>query len=140
MMLFDVTSLPAVNATLNLTSAILLGLGFFFIHRRNIPAHRACMVAAFTVSALFLMSYLFYHYQVGSVQFTKQGWIRPMYFTILFSHTILAVTVVPLALRTLYFAVNSRFDRHVRIARWTFPVWIYVSITGVVVYLMLYRL
>jgi len=136
----DVTSLPGVNASLNLTSAVLLSLGFFFIRRKNIPAHLACMVAALTVSVLFLTSYLVYHYHVGSVQFTRQGWVRPVYFAVLLTHTTFAVAVVPLALRTLYLASKGRFDRHVRIARWTFPIWLYVSITGVVVYLMLYQM
>src|SRR2546426_8006946 len=134
-----VSDLPAVNAALNATAAILIGAGVYFIKRKNIPAHKACMVAAVAVSALFLTSYLTYHYNVGSVRFTKQGWIRNVYFPLLISHTVLAVLVLPLVLRTAFLALKGRFANHVRIARWTFPTWMYVSITGVVVYLMLYH-
>ena len=131
--------LPSLNATLNLTAAILIGTGFYFIKRKNIHAHKLCMVAALMVSALFLTSYLFYHYHVGSVRFTKQGWIRSVYFPLLISHTLLAVIVLPMVLRTAFLSFKGRFVSHVRIARWTFPVWMYVSVTGVVVYLLLYH-
>lgn len=105
-----------------------------------VEAHRACMIAALTVSSLFLISYLIYHAQVGSVRFQGQGWVRPLYFSILLSHTTLAMGLVPLAALTLRNALKRRFDRHRRIARWTLPVWLYVSVTGVIVYLMLYHL
>ena len=134
------SALPALNAALNATCALLLITGYLCIRRRNILAHKICMGSAFAVSMLFLASYLTYHYQVGSVKFTGQGWIRPVYFAILFSHTILAAVIVPLALVTLSRALAARFDRHVRIARWTLPIWLYVSVTGVVVYWLLYHL
>lgn len=132
--------LPAVNATLNALSAVLLFVGWLFIRRRNVPRHRACMLAAFTTSALFLTSYLVYHANVGSVPFTGQGTIRIVYFAILITHVILAAAIVPLALVTLSRALARRFDRHRRIARWTLPIWLYVSVTGVVIYVMLYRI
>lgn len=135
-----ITDLPAVNAALNFTAAVLIGTGFYFIKQKNIRAHKVCMVAALAVSALFLTSYLVYHYNVGSVRFTKQGWLRTIYFPLLISHTALAAIVLPLVLRTAFLAFKGRFVNHVRIARWTFPTWAYVSITGVLVYLMLYKL
>jgi putative membrane protein len=138
--LIPVSQLPAVNAALNSLSAILLVGGYLFIRSRNIKAHKACMLSAFASSMLFLASYLVYHYQVGSVPFKGQGGIRLVYFTILLTHTILATTVVPLALVTLFRAFKERFDAHRRIARWTFPIWLYVSVTGVIVYWMLYRM
>jgi uncharacterized membrane protein YozB (DUF420 family) len=138
--LIPVSQLPAVNAALNSLSAILLVGGYLFIRSRNIKAHKACMLSAFGSSILFLASYLIYHYQVGSVPFKGQGGIRLVYFTILLTHTILATTVVPLALVTLFRAFKERFDAHRRIARWTFPIWLYVSVTGVIVYWMLYRM
>lgn len=138
--MFSIYDLPALNALLNGTGFALLLSGFFFIKRGKITAHKRCMIAAFTVSALFLISYLLYHYQVGSVRFTKQGWIRPLYFTILISHTLLAMAVPPLAAITLFRALKERFPRHKQIARWTLPIWMYVSITGVVIYWMLYQL
>ena len=134
-----VADLPTVNAALNLTAAILIGTGIYFIKQKNIRAHKVCMIIALAVSALFLTSYLIYHYNVGSVRFTKQGWIRGVYFPLLISHTVLAAVVLPLVLRTAFLALKGRFVSHVRIARWTFPTWMYVSITGVVVYLMLYH-
>jgi putative membrane protein len=134
-----IADLASVNAGLNATAAILLGTGFYFIKRKNIQAHKVCMVAAMAVSTLFLTSYLIYHYNVGSVRFTKQGWIRNVYFPLLITHTTLAVVVLPMALRTVFLATKKRFENHVRIARWTFPMWMYVSVTGVIVYLMLYR-
>ena len=135
-----VTDLATVNAGLNATAAVLIGAGFYFIKQKNIAAHKACMVAAMIVSAAFLTSYLIYHYNVGTVRFTKQGWIRNVYFPLLLTHTVLAVVVLPMVLRTFFLGWKSRFSNHVRIAKWTFPVWMYVSVTGVIVYLMLYRL
>lgn len=134
------SALPALNACLNAGSAAFLVAGFLSIRRGSVNAHRACMLAAFSLSVLFLVSYLTYHYHVGSVRFTGQGWIRPVYFTILISHTTLAAAVLPLALVSLWRALRGRFEAHRRIARWALPVWLYVSVTGVVVYLMLYRL
>ena len=138
--MIEVADLPALNALLNLTSAILVATGIYFVRRKKIGAHRACMVAAIIVSSFFLTSYLIYHYQVGSVPFEREGLIRTVYFTILFTHTVLAVVVVPMVLRTAYLAVRDQLEKHRRIARWTFPVWLYVSVTGVIVYLMLYQL
>jgi uncharacterized membrane protein YozB (DUF420 family) len=138
--LLPLSDLPAVNATLNSASALLLAAGYLFIRRGAVAAHRRCMLAALTASALFLTSYLIYHYNVGSVPFAGRGWIRGVYFTILISHTILAVVIVPLVLITLTRALKANFLRHRAIARWTLPLWFYVSVTGVVVYWMLYRL
>lgn len=135
-----VSDLPALNAALNSLSTLLLLAGWGNIRRRNIGVHRACMLAAFAASTLFLVSYLIYHAQVGSVPFRRQGWIRLVYFTILITHVVLAAAILPLALITLHRAWRERFDRHRQIARWTLPIWLYVSITGVVIYLMLYRL
>jgi putative membrane protein len=136
----SVKDLPALNAALNGTSALLLVCGFLCIRRKKIAAHRVCMLSAFAVSALFLISYLTLHYYAGMTRFTGQGWIRPTYFSILISHTILAAAIVPLILLTLSRAVRGQFDRHVRIARWTLPCWVYVSVTGVLVYWILYQL
>ena len=132
--------LPTVNAVLNALSAVLLVAGYRFIRRREIAKHRLCMLSAFGVSVVFLTCYLVYHAQVGSVPYPGTGWMRPLYFTILITHTLLAATVPPLAIVTLSRALRQRFDRHRRIARWTYPVWLYVSVTGVVVYWMLYHL
>ena len=137
--MIGVADLATVNAGLNATAAVLIGTGFYFIKRKNVHAHRVCMTAATVVSALFLTSYLIYHYNVGSVRFTKVGWIRSVYFPLLLTHTILAAAALPMVLRTLFLASKGRFANHVRIARWTFPVWMYVSVTGVIVYLMLYH-
>jgi uncharacterized membrane protein YozB (DUF420 family) len=139
-MQISVFDMPALNALLNGTSFVLLLAGFFFIKRGNITAHKSCMIAALTVSVLFLISYLVYHYQVGSVRFTREGWIRPLYFSILISHTILAMAVPPLAAITLFRALKERFTKHKKIARWTLPTWMYVSVTGVIIYWMLYQL
>jgi len=136
----DVLLLPSLNALLNATSAVLLGLGYVFIRRRRIRAHKICMVSALMVSSLFLISYLLYHAQVGSVPFRGVGAIRMIYYPLLISHIVLAAVIVPLALTTIYRAVGGQFDRHRRIARVTLPVWLYVSVTGVVVYWMLYWL
>lgn len=131
---------PALNALLNAASAILLSLGFYFIHRKRIQAHHRCMLSAFMVSLLFLISYLGYHYTAGSTRFAGQGWIRSLYFTILLSHTILAVVIVPMVFLTLRHALTGRFLRHQALARWTWPLWMYVSVTGVVIYLLLYQI
>ena len=130
--------LPTLNAGLNFASAAFLALGYFFIRRKIISAHRFCMIMAFSVSTAFLISYLTYHARVGSVPYTGQGVLRTVYFAILTSHTILAAVIVPLVLRTLYLAVKGRFEAHRRWARWTLPLWFYVSVTGVVIYKMLY--
>jgi uncharacterized membrane protein YozB (DUF420 family) len=129
-----------VNAALNATAACLLTAGYCFIRRRMVRAHQISMLAAFVTSSLFLASYLYYHYQAGSVAFTGGGWVRPVYFVILISHIALAALILPLALMTLYRAVKGRFDLHRRIARLTLPLWLYVSVTGVVIYWMLYWL
>jgi len=132
---------PGLNATLNGTSAVLLLIGRELIRRGRMVAHRAVMITALISSSLFLTSYLYYHWHVHveSLHFQGQGWIRPVYFTILTSHTILAIVIVPMVIVTLSRALRERFDRHRAIARWTYPLWLYVSVTGVVVYLMLYR-
>lgn len=135
-----VSYLPHLNAILNSTSALLLLAGFRFIRLGRIQAHRNCQVSAVLTSTLFLISYLTYHYYHGATKFPGQGLVRPLYFTILISHTILAVVIVPLIIITLYRAARGDFIRHRRIARWTLPLWLYVSVTGVIVYLMLYHL
>lgn len=136
----DYSIFPALNATLNGASAILLTTGRVLIGRKRIALHRAFMIAACVASSIFLVCYLYYHAHVGSVRFPGRGWVRPVYFGILISHTVLAAAVVPLVLLSLNYGLRARFDRHRRISRWTFPVWLYVSITGVVVYIMLYRI
>ncbi len=130
----------ALNATLNGTSAIFLAAGYVAIRSGKIALHKKFMVTAFFVSCTFLVSYLIYHYRVGHVAFQGQGWIRPVYFTLLLSHTILAIVIVPMIIVTLRRAFLERFDKHRIIARWTLPLWFYVSVTGVIVYLMLYRI
>ncbi len=135
------SNLPPINASLNALSAIFLAAGFFFIRRKNIAAHRACMVSAFGTSTVFLACYLTYHIGVKAVtHFPGQGWIRPVYFILLISHVILAMLILPLAILTLTRALKGQFEAHRKIARWTWPIWMYVSVTGVVVYLMLYHL
>lgn len=136
----SVSDLPAVNATLNAIAAILLVTGYVLVRRGYVEYHRRVMLAAFTTSALFLVSYVIYHANTGSRPFQGQGPIRLVYFTILLTHVVLAAAIVPLALITLNYGLRARFDPHVRIARWTLPIWLYVSITGVIVYVMLYRL
>lgn len=133
-------SLAPLNAILNSTAFFLLVAGFVFIKRKNVRAHRACMISALVVSAAFLLSYLTFHWHYGDVRFGGQGWIRPVYFAILIPHIILAGFIVPLALVTLYYALRGRFPSHRRVAKWTWPLWLYVSVTGVVIYLMLYKL
>ena len=137
--MIPLASLPALNAVLNATSALLLAVGFLAIRRRRVRLHRACMVGAFSTSVVFLASYVTYHFQVGTTRFAGEGWIRPVYFGILASHTVLAALIPPLAIVTLVLALRARFARHARLARWTLPTWFYVSVTGVVIYLLLYR-
>ena len=132
--------LPALNAFLNAVSGVLLAAGYAQIRRRRVRLHRNLMQTAFAVSVLFLISYLTYHCNVGSIPFRGEGWVRPLYFFILITHVILAALVPVLALITLYRAWRGQFARHRRIARWTLPIWFYVSVTGVLVYLFLYRL
>lgn len=139
-MQIDYRTLPPIDATLNGTTAVLLAFGHNFIKRGEVRKHRATMIAAFITSCLFLGCYLYYHVHVGSVHFRGQGWSRPVYFSILISHTILAAAVVPLVLTTLILGLRGKFETHRRIARWTYPIWMYVSVTGVIVYLMLYKL
>jgi uncharacterized membrane protein YozB (DUF420 family) len=131
---------PTINAFLNGTSAILLFVGHSYIKRGNIQAHKRLMISALVTSSLFLICYLYYHAHVGSVRFQGQGFSRPVYFTILLTHTVLAAAIVPLVIITLTRALRERFDRHRAIARWTYPIWMYVSVTGVVIYLMLYHI
>jgi putative membrane protein len=138
--MFSLTTLPLLNAVLNGISAILLSCGYMAIRRRHLVRHKTCMLSASVTSALFLISYVTYHAQVGSRPFPGQGSIRLVYFAILISHTILAAVIVPLVLITLYRALTAQWPRHRRIARWAFPLWLYVSITGVVIYVMLYQL
>jgi uncharacterized membrane protein YozB (DUF420 family) len=134
----DYSILPTVNASLNATSTVLLVAGWVFMKRREISRHRACMIGACVVSAAFLASYLVYHANVGSVPYTGQGVRRTLYFLILITHVILAAFILPLALMTLTRGLRGQFMRHRAIARWTFPIWLYVSVTGVVIYAMLY--
>lgn len=136
----DLSIFPPVNATLNGVSAVLLVTGRAMIRRRKVRQHRACMIAAVITSSLFLVSYLYYHAHVLSVHFPGTGWPRLVYFSILISHTLLAAAVPPLALISLTYGLRQRFDRHRRIARWAYPIWLYVSVTGVVVYIMLYQI
>jgi len=131
---------PAINASLNGASAVLLVTGRALIMKGRMAAHRAVMIAALVSSSVFLACYLYYHYHVGSVHFQGQGVWRPVYFTILISHTILAAVIVPMIIITLSRALREQYDRHQAIARWTFPLWLYVSVTGVIVYLMLYQI
>ena len=132
--------MAGLNAILNAMSAVLLMLGFFAVRRRDIEAHKRFMLAAFACSVIFLISYLIYHFRVGSVKFQGTGIIRTVYFTILLTHTLLAAAVPFLASITLFRALKERFPQHRAIARWTLPIWLYVSVTGVVIYLMLYQM
>ena len=136
----DLSVLPTVNASLNGLSATFLVAGFAMVRRRRIGAHRACMLTAFACSILFLVSYLFYHSQVGSVRFQGTGMLRTFYLTVLLTHSVLAAAVPFLAAITLLRALRGRFDKHAAVARWTLPIWLYVSVTGVIVYWMLYHL
>jgi uncharacterized membrane protein YozB (DUF420 family) len=135
----SVQDLPAVNALLNGIAGVLLIVGYSLIRAGRRDLHRKWMLAAFATSSLFLISYVTYHAQVGSVRFTRQGWVRPLYFTILITHVTLAAAVLPLALVTLTRGLKGRFVQHRAIARWTFPIWLYVSVTGVLVYVLLYQ-
>jgi uncharacterized membrane protein YozB (DUF420 family) len=134
-----VHDLPAVNASLNALSGVLLLIGFVMVRSGRIAAHRRVMIAAFATSSLFLICYVVYHAQVGSVRFTRQGFVRPLYFTILITHVTLAAAVLPLAILTLSRGLKARYAPHRRIARWTLPIWMYVSVTGVLVYVLLYQ-
>jgi len=142
----SLAGLPLVNAFLNGLSAVFLAAGYYFIRRKNMPAHRTCMVTAFAASILFLVcyityhSYLAFHLHRGPTVFKDPAWFRPIYLAILLTHTVLAIAIVPLAIITLTRALRSRFDRHRKIARWTWPLWMYVSVTGVLIYLLLYRI
>jgi putative membrane protein len=135
-----ITDLPALNAALNATSAVFLAAGYLLIRRGDRVNHRRAMLAALATSTLFLVSYLIYHWNVGSKPFPGQGAIRAIYLLILFTHIVLAAVIVPMALVTARRGLTGRFDRHVRLARWTLPLWMYVSVTGVVIYVMLYQL
>ena len=137
--MLSVHDLPAVNATLNALSGVLLLVAYVLIRNRRIDRHRQVMLAAFVTSSLFLVCYVIYHAQVGSVRFTRQGFVRPLYFTILITHVSLAAVVLPLAIVTLSRGLKARYARHRVIARWTFPIWLYVSVTGVLVYMLLYQ-
>ncbi len=138
--MIHISDLPALNATFNGISAVFLASGYLFIINRRVFWHRLCMIAAFLASSAFLISYVTYHFHVGNVKFHGTGWIRPVYFSILISHTILAAIIVPLVVITLFRALRSNFEKHKKLARWTLPMWFYVSVTGVVIYWMLYRL
>ncbi len=137
----SLSDLPAVNAALNGLSAVFLGCGYYFIRQRRQNAHRNCMIAAVGTSVLFLACYLTYHFTVRTItRFHNPEWFRPIYLTILLTHTVLAATIVPMIIITLNRALRQRFDRHRKIARWTWPLWMYVSVTGVLIYLLLYRI
>jgi uncharacterized membrane protein YozB (DUF420 family) len=136
-----IADLPALNAVLNGVSAVFLGVGYYFIRRGRVKSHRNCMVSAVVTSTIFLASYLYYHANVEAVtRFENPAWFRPYYLAILISHTILAAVLLPMVLMTLYRAARGRFEQHRRIARWTWPVWVYVSVTGVIIYLLLYQI
>jgi putative membrane protein len=135
----SVHDLPAVNATLNGISGVLLIVGYLLMRARRIDQHRRVMLTAFVTSSLFLVSYLIYHAQVGSVPFTRHGLVRPLYFTILITHVTLAAVTLPLAIVTLSRGLKARYSKHRAIARWTLPIWLYVSVTGVLVYVLLYQ-
>ena len=137
--MIPVESLPTLNALLNGTSTVFLVTGYLFIRRKNIAAHRLCMLAALVSSALFLTSYLIYHYHVGSKPFQGPGWARTIYLIILLPHIVLAAAMVPFIIVLVIRAIRSQFDKHRRLARWTLPVWLYVSVTGVIIYFMLYH-
>ena len=132
-------TLPAINATLNAISGVLLVIGYALMRAKRIELHRRVMIAAFVTSSLFLICYVIYHAQVGSVRFMREGFVRPLYFTILTTHVTLAAAVLPMAILTLSRGLKGRYPRHRAIARWTFPIWLYVSVTGVLVYVLLYQ-
>jgi len=137
--LIPLSYFPGIDAALNATSALLLTIGYVFIRRKKVRAHKACMLSAVVTSTLFLVCYIWYHARHGVTRFAGHGVVRGFYLTLLASHTVLAVVIVPLVLITVYRAWRGMFDRHRRIARWTLPLWVYVSVTGVVVYWMLYQ-
>jgi len=136
----SLSDLPAVNASLNGLSAVFLTAGFYFIRRKNVAAHHKCMLSAVACSVVFLICYLTYHAQVGTTRFLNPAWFRPIYITLLTTHTILAAAIVPLIIITLIRALRERFDKHKKLARWTWPMWMYVSVTGVIIYLLLYQI
>jgi len=131
--------LPTLNAVLNSFSAIFLITGYIYIKKKNRAAHEKAMLIAFSLSALFLVSYVIYHYTAGATTFTAEGWIRPVYFSVLITHTILAIVVLPPIFILLYRAWKKQYSKHAKLARWTFPVWLYVSVTGVLIYMILYH-
>jgi putative membrane protein len=135
----SLSDLPAVNACLNGASTVLLTIGYILIKRGNQSAHRNCMIGAVITSAIFLTCYLIYHSFAGRTTFRDPAWFRPIYIPILLTHTILAIAIVPMVLSTLVLALRKRWESHKRLARWTWPVWMYVSVTGVVIYLLLYQ-
>jgi len=135
-----ISVLPHIQAALNLTAISLMTIGYYYIRQQNQTAHRACMIAALVISTLFFIAYLYYHSQVGNVQFAGQGFIRPLYFSILISHVLLAVLVVPLILITLSFALKDKFVTHRRFGHFSLPVWLYVSVTGVIVYILAFHI
>lgn len=135
----ELTHLPTVNAGLNVLATTFLAFGYVWIRRGDMRRHRACMLAACGMSAAFLVSYVIYHWNVGSVPYQGEGWLRTVYFSILISHIVLAIAIVPLVAVTLLRALRGSYRRHRRIARWALPIWMYVSVTGVVIYLMLYH-
>lgn len=137
--MIELADLPALNASLNAAAACCLLGGYYWIRRRQVVSHKRFMLAALGISSLFLTSYLIYHFQVGSVAFTGTGWVRPVYYAILLSHIVLAAAILPLAAVTVYRAWNEQFESHKRLARWTLPIWLYVSVTGVIIYWMLYH-
>jgi len=136
----SLSDLPAVNASLNALSAVFLTMGFVFIKRQRQAAHRNCMITACCTSLLFLTCYVIYHAHAGRTVFKNPEWFRPIYLTLLLTHTVLAVTIVPMVIVTLSRALRQRFDRHKQIARWTWPIWMYVSVTGVLIYFLLYHI
>ena len=136
----SLADLPALNACLNATSAVFLTLGYLFIKRKKTDAHRKCMLTAFITSTIFLVSYLIYHFNAGRTTFRGPPAVRLFYLVMLGTHTVLAVVIVPLIVLSLYYAVKERFESHKRVARWTWPLWMYVSVTGVLIYLMLYHI
>ncbi len=138
--MIEIADLPHLNASLNAATLILVTSGYFLVRRRKIAAHRACMLSALAVAVLFLISYVIYHYHAGSTRFMGTGIVRPVYFFILTTHVVLAAAIVPLAAFTARLGLKNQIERHKRIARWTLPIWIYVSVTGLLVYAFLYRL
>ena len=139
-MVMNTSNLPAINAFFNLLSTICLVTGFAFIKKKNVESHKKCMISALFFSTIFLIGYLFYHYHHGSTKFPDLGWIKTLYLLILIPHIILAVVMVPMILTTFFHAFKGNWEKHKKIARWTFPIWLYVSVTGVIIYLMIYQI